>query len=53
MFLKIFKVIIFREKYVQLRFRCEKYASKAVEICRAKLGKEHYQLLGAEELQGY
>uniref|UniRef100_A0A915PIK9 Uncharacterized protein n=1 Tax=Setaria digitata TaxID=48799 RepID=A0A915PIK9_9BILA len=40
-----------KEKYVQLRFRCEKYANKALEICRAKLGKEHYQLLNAEELQ--
>ncbi|KAL4002611.1 Tetratricopeptide repeat family protein [Acanthocheilonema viteae] len=40
-----------KEKYVQLRFRCEKYANKAVEICRTKLGKEHYQLLNAEELQ--
>uniref|UniRef100_A0A8R1Y341 Uncharacterized protein n=1 Tax=Onchocerca volvulus TaxID=6282 RepID=A0A8R1Y341_ONCVO len=40
-----------KEKYVQLRFRCEKYANKALEICRAKLGKDHYQLLNAEELQ--
>ncbi|KAM3723268.1 Amyloid protein-binding protein [Dirofilaria immitis] len=40
-----------KEKYVQLRFRCEKYANKALEICRAKLGKEHYQLLNAEELR--
>ncbi|CAG9536568.1 unnamed protein product [Cercopithifilaria johnstoni] len=40
-----------KEKYVQLRFRCEKYANKALEICRAKLGKEHYQLLNAEELK--
>lgn len=52
MFQKFLKCMIFREKYVQLRFRCEKYASKALEICRAKLGKEHYQLLNAEELQG-
>ncbi|EFO24999.2 hypothetical protein LOAG_03482 [Loa loa] len=40
-----------KEKYVQLRFRCEKYANKALEICRAKLGRDHYQLLNAEELQ--
>ncbi|VDO31207.1 unnamed protein product [Onchocerca flexuosa] len=40
-----------KEKYVQLRFRCEKYANKALEICRAKLAKDHYQLLNAEELQ--
>uniref|UniRef100_A0A0R3RGR1 TPR_REGION domain-containing protein n=1 Tax=Elaeophora elaphi TaxID=1147741 RepID=A0A0R3RGR1_9BILA len=40
-----------REKYVQLRSRCEKYSKKALEICQAKLGKEHYQLLNAEELQ--
>ncbi|VIO92094.1 Uncharacterized protein BM_BM9711 [Brugia malayi] len=39
------------DKYIQLRFRCEKYASKALEIYRAKLDKEHYQLLNAEELQ--
>uniref|UniRef100_A0A1I8E9R8 Amyloid protein-binding protein 2 n=1 Tax=Wuchereria bancrofti TaxID=6293 RepID=A0A1I8E9R8_WUCBA len=39
------------DKYIQLRFRCEKYANKALEIYRAKLDKEHYQLLNAEELQ--
>ncbi|MCP9258083.1 Solute carrier family 17 member 9 [Dirofilaria immitis] len=46
-----FLTAIIKRKYVQLRFRCEKYANKALEICRAKLGKEHYQLLNAEELR--